>query len=192
MASSRVIRKGYLAAAAASVDDYISGRAPFALLSTNGVLDRTCTFWAVLYFKAEAVSASRGSVARRVFTRCCQRGAHASIPSLLDLPPLLASLLTGQNDIALESVHGCLQGKLKTWPQLARHFQENIRAYNCALGFAAYTDAQSGHYDTRTSLSTASPTAPPVYVLHGHAYHVTGTLYPPFGSAPKFSQLYVL
>ena len=188
--SGRGFRKGYLAAAA-SVDEYVYGRVPAARLSVSGTLDRTCTFCGALYFNAEAVAASRSSVAGRIFTRCCQRGAHASLPSLPDVPPLLASLLTGQPPDACSSARACLQGKMKTWPQLCRHFQDNIRAYNCALGFAAYADAQSVAYDTGKPLATSTAAAPPVYVLHGRVYHIAGTLYPPTGTAPKCSQLYV-
>ena len=80
MKSGKGFRKGYLAAAAAaaaaaSVNEYVYGRVPSARLSVSGPLDRTCTFCGALYFNAEAVAASRGSVARRIFTRCCQRGA---------------------------------------------------------------------------------------------------------------------
>ena len=169
----------------------MSGRVPSALLSANGVLDRTCNFCGALYFQAEAVAVSRGSGAARILTRCCQRGAHASLPSLPDVPPLLASLLTGRPLPDSSSVHACLQGKLKTWPQLVRHFRDNVRAYNCALGFAAYTDAQSNTHDTPIPSSTSSALAPPVYVVHGRVYHITKTLYPPSGHTPKCSQLYV-
>ena len=73
--------------------------------------------------------------------------------------------------------------------QLHVHFLEHIRSYNCALSFCSYVDSRTHHGAQPAEVSSSC--GPPVYILHGRACHVVGTLTPPPGTAPKFAQLYV-
>ena len=173
--SGRGFRSGYLAAAE-TIDNYVCGSVPMARLSDSGAFTHSCIFCGALYFQSEAIRVPTGSVSKEIFTRCCKKGAHAALPLLPDAPELLACLLTGKRPRSDSTERELLRGSLKTWPQLARHFQDNIRAYNCALGFAAYTDTHTTSTDTSSCLPSTSASAPPVYVLHGRVYHVTGTL----------------
>ena len=188
--TGRGFRSGYLAAAE-TIDAYVCGRVQVARLSETGAFTETCIFCGALYFKVESVRVPSISGRRRAFTRCCQRGALACLPLLPEPPHLLTCLLTGKRPDTASIERGCLGGNLKSWCQLSRHFQDNIRAYNGALSFAAYTDANTSTTADQPLPASSSISAPPVYVLHGRVYHVVGTLYAPHDSAPKCSQLYV-
>ena len=59
------------------------------------------------------------------------------------------------------------------------------------MGFASFCDQRSSVETSTFAKAVTVPRGPPVYVLHGRAYHVTGTLYPAQEEAPKYSQIYV-
>ena len=69
---------------------------------------------------------------------------------------------------------------------LCAHFRQHIRRYNAAVGFASFTDTMA------SASGTSAAQGPPVYVLHGRAYHIAGTLYPHGSERPTYAQLYVL
>ena len=78
----------------------------------------------------------------------------------------------------------------KQTKQLSDDFRQNIRRYNSALGFASFSDTHGSA--NKASGSHSFSTGPNVYVLHGRAYHVMGTLYPCADRQPTYCQLYVL
>ena len=187
LASGHGARTGY-AAGRYSLDDYVHGQVRAFRLSDTGRFSASCSHCNALYFAAEA------NGPRKIFTSCCRNGALRSLPCLPPAPTLLAQLLTGftADDHALPChpftsagllTSERLVGKEKS---LSAHFCQHIRRYNAAIGFASFTD-------TMVSASDTSATqGPPVYVLHGRAYHVAGTLYPPCSERPSYAQLYVL
>ena len=105
---------------------------------------------------------------RESFGVCCRRGKLKFIPKLPPAPQALAALFKGR-------------GKLAT------AFKQDVRRYNGALAFASFTDARS---DLPTERGGGSR-GPPVYVLHGQAYHSISTLYPGDGRDPRFGQFYI-
>lgn len=65
----------------------------------------------------------------------------------------------------------------------AKHFKDNIRAYNSMFAFTSI----GGKVDS--SLNNGG--GPPQFVLSGQNYHRIGTLCPQMGQSPKFAQLYI-
>ena len=65
-----------------------------------------------------------------------------------------------------------------------RHFVENIRRYNVAMAFCSFSDAAD------TPSGYLSGRGPPVYVLHGQAYHSLSTLIPSNADTERYGQLY--
>ena len=114
---------------------------------------------------------------------------------------MLAELLSGRSATSAQlQIHPFTEyGKLETGSQSASlkrkqcHFHEDVRRYNGAMGFAAFCDHLTSPSKSlcREGASNRCDRGPPVYILHGRAYHSVGTLYPPEGSQPKYAQLYV-
>ena len=123
------------------------------------------------------------------------------IPLLPPAPAILASLLSGHEaeDIPLAWPPHTSAGLASCTVLVGRHkaasvaFKQSIRCYNSALGFASFSDSHSAaDVVTQDALqASASRAGPPVYILHGRAYHIAGTLYPSDEKKPKFAQLYV-
>ncbi|XP_024976216.1 uncharacterized protein LOC112514116 [Cynara cardunculus var. scolymus] len=65
----------------------------------------------------------------------------------------------------------------------SKYFMKNIRRNNSMFSFTS----MGGKYDT----SINSGNAPYIYRLNGQNYHRMGSLLPPDGRKPKFSQLYI-
>ena len=61
-------------------------------------------------------------------------------------------------------------------------FKENIRQYNSAMGFASFG----------ANLKIPSGPGPYCFKFHGQIYHQFGTLHPPQGVQPSYSQLYII
>ena len=88
----------------------------------------------------------------------------------------------------------CGHGRAKDVPRVADaprtltellgepHFRENIRRYNAAMSFAEQSGQPQRHLPG---------IGPPVYVLHGQAYHGISTLLPSSDRAPSHGQLYI-
>ena len=183
-------RIGYLAAACA-IDEYRSGRVMKATLSQTELFENQCPHCHALHFKLEAVSIRGHGASRLACSRCCRNGALATLPLLPPAPPLLAALLTCTTPATPDPSTGLLP-TASTWKRWSQSFQTDIRAYNCSLGFASYSDCtMSSQKEAALEDSNPCSRGPPVYILHGRAYHVVGTLYPQRGSAPKFAQLYI-
>ena len=64
----------------------------------------------------------------------------------------------------------------------SRNFIENIRQYNSAMAFASFGAKLANH----------SGYGPYCFKIHGSIYHQTGSLQPPAGQAPSYSQLYII
>ena len=105
------------------------------------------------------------------FSTCCRHGALKDVPVLPPAPTPLAQLI------------GAMGGHAKS-----TDFHRDIRAYNGSLAFASFSDSRAR--GPNPGRQPGGARGPPVFILHGRAYHVAGTLYPHDG-APKFAQLYV-
>ncbi|KAL7132310.1 hypothetical protein ABFS83_12G064800 [Erythranthe nasuta] len=65
----------------------------------------------------------------------------------------------------------------------SKHFQENVRSYNMMFSFTLLGGK------VQTSINNGS--GPYTFLLHGHNYHLLGSLLPEEGTRPKFAQLYI-
>ena len=154
-------RHGY-GAARSALDDYEFGRMRSTSLSNDGTFVHACPHCHALYFKGEATSAGK-------FRLCCKGGALRHLPLLPPAPTFLAQLLTGfiANDYQLPHPPHSLAAILTNEPlqgeakQLAANFQQHIRRYNSALGFASFTDSHA-----------SPPAAPSCCECFGNGYLV--------------------
>ena len=64
----------------------------------------------------------------------------------------------------------------------AKHFRQNIRAYNNALAMASFG----------ADIQTPPGRGPYCFRIHGQIYHRIGDLHPPTGMPRSFGQLYIL
>ena len=188
-------RRGF-GAGRCTIDNYTPGTILSVELSRSGTFQHVCKHCHALFFWSEAVR-GKSSAKNPLFSLCCRHGRLKYLPVLPPAPTELAELLTGRSatDTNL-SWHPFtsagilsdtrLSGRRK---QDSDHFRQHMRSYNTAMGFVSFTDTLSNG-DSMLVPSSAG-IAPPVYILHGRAYHVAGTLYPPQGTSAKFAQLYV-
>ncbi|CAN0922378.1 ATP-dependent DNA helicase PIF1 [Linum grandiflorum] len=95
---------------------------------------------------------------------CCQSGA-VELPLLAQTPPLLNRLLDINGDA------------------LSKHYRTHIRSYNAAFSWTSF----GAKFDPRLLHSRG----PYSLVLSGENYHYMGSLLPPEGCPPRYSQLYV-
>ena len=95
-------------------------------------------------------------------SNCCHNG-KVQVTPISQYPQELYTLLTGNNT-------------------RSKNFRENIRQYNSAMAFASLG----------AKFATPPGRGPYVFRIHGQIYHLTGSLYPAPGNAPKYSQLYIL
>mgnify|MGYP003327103258 FL=1 len=168
---------------------------PSSKLSSDGTFQDFCSACGALYFLAECNGKSPFP-----FTRCCRCGSLADIPLLPPAPPLLAELLTQLKvePYRLQEAPYSLIGRIMANrvpsdnKAQCQHFQEHIRSYNAALGFASYCDNMTADNTKLRKDSAQAGTGPPVYVMHGRVYHKVSTLYPNQGVQPKYAQLYIL
>lgn len=65
----------------------------------------------------------------------------------------------------------------------SKHFLQNIRYYNSMFCFTL----MGGKIDSSFNDGNSRP----IYRLHGQNYHSIGSLLPPEGKHPKFTQLYI-
>ena len=93
---------------------------------------------------------------------CCHNG-KVTLAALAPYPPELTDLIT-HNDFR------------------SQHFLKNIRQYNSAMAFASFG----------AKLDIPTGYGPYTFRLHGQIYHQSGSLHPPDGTAPCYSQLYIL
>ena len=194
-------RNGY-AAGRRTIQDYVFDQLITSSLSSTGHFDNVCSHCHALLFAAETRRA-RNSSQEPSGTFCCGNGRLKNLPSLPPAPATLASLLSGRKaeDVPLEwhpftSAGFISEHALVGWQRTASAaFKQNIRCYNSALGFASFSDALSAGDqapdEDAAGRASSSRGGPPVYILHGRAYHIVGTFYPPKGEKAKFAQLYV-
>lgn len=112
-------------------------------------------------WNGENVEQSKSSIPK--FSLCCSKGKV--VIRRLDQPPQLLSDL-------LENKH-----------VMSKNFIENIRAYNMMFSFTS----MGGKID----YSINQGGGPYTFRLSGQNIHRIGSLLPPEGNSPKFSQLYI-
>ncbi|CAN0925699.1 ATP-dependent DNA helicase PIF1 [Linum grandiflorum] len=95
---------------------------------------------------------------------CCQLGV-VDLPLLAETPPLLDRLLDINGDA------------------LSKHYRTHIRSYNAAFSWTSF----GAKFDPRL-LNSRGPYS---LVLSGENYHYMGSLLPPEGQPPRYSQLYL-
>lgn len=185
------------------LDEYVFGNLLPVKLSPTGHFEHSCTHCHALFFSAEGNRRKKASGGWSTST-CCSNGRLRHLPLLPPAPATLAALLSGfvADDSPLPwhpfTSAGMLTGARLSGIELrqSNDLKQHVRSYNSALGFASFTDSLASSTDpTKDSHAVpneAATCAPPVYVLHGRAYHIVGTLYPPETKKPKFAQLYVL
>ncbi|CAN1310134.1 ATP-dependent DNA helicase PIF1 [Linum perenne] len=98
------------------------------------------------------------------YSLCCQQG-KVDLPLLNATPPLLDTLLDINGD------------------STSRHFRNNIRSYNAAFSWTSF----GAKFDPKLINSRG----PYSLILCGENYHFMGSLLPPNGQHPRYSQLYV-
>ena len=159
-------RAGYFAGRC-RLEDFDSTRVlPYAF-GHRGLMRERCQHCRALYFECES--------SRTGFALCCRDGKLKGLPCLPPAPEPLASLLRNQS------------------PK-AEAFKQNIRRYNAALAFASFANsrgAPDGGYDGQLHGQEGRSRGPPVYILHGQAYHTISTLYPGQGRDARYGQLYI-
>ncbi|CAN1164820.1 hypothetical protein LINPERPRIM_LOCUS33398 [Linum perenne] len=99
-----------------------------------------------------------------IYSLCCQQG-NVDLPLLSATPPLLDTLLDINGD------------------STSRHFRNNIRSYNAAFSWTSF----GAKFDPKLINSRG----PYSLILCGENYHFMGSLLPPNGQRPRYSQLYV-
>ena len=191
--SLQCIRHG-VNAARCSLEEYEFGHMRATALSDDGCFQHACTYCSALYFDCEANGSSRQ------FNACCKGGSLRFLPRLPPAAAFVAQLLTGYvaephqlsdhpHTLASILTTERLSGKAKRSPE---HFQQHIRRYNAAMSFASFSDMLGSAEDFSASDAKQSSPRPPVYILHGRAYHIAGTLYPSTDNRPSYCQLYVM
>eukprot|EP00973_Karenia_brevis_P074187 10309633-Karenia_brevis.AAC.1 len=190
------VRCGYKSALGSAEDGIVAKRKAIEL-SPDGTFTCSCEWCGALHFECEKVAWCLAGKKQRLFSRCCRGGSFSGIPLLPPAPPVLAELLSG---CATEAVHlpsypGCLIGRIDCSQKSLRfthkqlnNFEHNIRSYNSALSFVSFTDSHAHANSDDKMPPPKSASAPPVYVLHGRAYHVAGNLVPAHGKQPKYAQ----
>ncbi|CAN0874970.1 ATP-dependent DNA helicase PIF1 [Linum grandiflorum] len=98
------------------------------------------------------------------FSLCCQLG-DVDLALLPETPALLERLLNVNGDT------------------LSKHFRTNIRSYNAAFSWTSF----GAKFDPRL-LNSRGPYS---LVLNGENYHYMGSLLPPEGQPPRYTQLYL-
>ncbi|CAN1225238.1 hypothetical protein LINPERPRIM_LOCUS2457 [Linum perenne] len=122
-----------------------------------------CQFCGALYWSDERLKKSKNTEQSQ-YSLCCQLG-KVDIPLLQSTPPLLDTLL---------DVNG---------GSLSKHFRTNVRLYNAAFSWTSF----GAKFDPML-LNSRGPYS---LVLCGENYHYMGSLLPPEGKKPRYSQLYV-
>jgi hypothetical protein len=167
--------------------------------SEDGFFEHQCEHCLAWYFESETVAGATGG--RKVFSRCCQHGRLADVPSLPPAPQPLAELLSGRIAQSVRlNAHPFTDAGFLTRESLppARkrnrdHFIDNIRRYNTSLAFASYCDnmASPSKKLKVDEVPLAAQGGPPVYILHGRVYHDQHTIPRTRLSAEIFTTLYL-
>jgi len=127
-----------------------------------GVPSERCAWCGALMFRYERLKKDLRAL-NPMFSLCCMQG-KVQLPLLKEPPEFLKELLLNN------SIY-------------SSNFLRNIRSYNMMFSFTS----MGGKLQSPSS----SGNGPYVYQLHGQNVHYMGSLLPPEGDSPKFSQLYV-
>ncbi|CAN0900491.1 ATP-dependent DNA helicase PIF1 [Linum grandiflorum] len=138
------------------------------LTFTDNILDLglptyICKYCGAYFWIHEALKKTRKSQ-NPEYSMCCQLGA-VDLPLLPETPPLLDRLLDINGDA------------------MSKHYRTHIRSYNAAFSWTSF----GAKFDPRL-LNSRGPYS---LVLSGENYHYMGSLLPPEGRPPRYSQLYV-
>ncbi|CAN0925698.1 ATP-dependent DNA helicase PIF1 [Linum grandiflorum] len=140
---------------------------PASLYNTDildlGLPTNTCKYCGAFFWVHEALKKTRQSQ-NPEYSMCCQLGV-VDLPLLAETPPLLDRLLDINGDA------------------LSKHYRTHIRSYNAAFSWTSF----GAKFDPRL-LNSRGPYS---LVLSGENYHYMGSLLPPEGQPPRYSQLYL-
>jgi len=87
-------------------------------------------------------------------------------------------------DLLYSPVQACVSTSISSTTR--QHFLDNVRRYNAAMSFVSFVDA----CPAKIHDSHGAPHGPPVFILHGQARHLIGTLQPSEDVSPSHAQLY--
>ena len=149
--------------------NYVAFKKLFALAGKIDYIDEgdvsyECKFCGSLFWFNERCKSDNKKAVAEVFSLCCLKG-KIKLPHMTAPPPVLYRLFFDKklNDSKL--------------------FHENIRQYNNMFSFTS----MGGKIDHSKNIDNA----PYSFVLSGVNYHHIGSLLPPPGQQPAFSQLYI-
>jgi hypothetical protein len=125
-----------------------------------GNMQNTCLYCGAFHWLEERKSTSTTS--SPVFSTCCLDG-EVSLPTIRPLPAYLYNLLLDNTPTA-------------------RHFRNNLRAYNAAFAFTSV--------DCTPTDRGARGQGVQVFQIHGALYHLNGPLQEVEGNLPQYAQLY--
>ncbi|XP_012833846.1 PREDICTED: uncharacterized protein LOC105954712 [Erythranthe guttata] len=115
-----------------------------------------CPFCGSMMWYGERIDKHR-QTSRPKFGLCCMSG-KVQLPKIRDAPPTLNNLVFGTD-------------------RRSKHFQENVRSYNMMFSFMSLGG--------KVQISINNGSGPYTFLLHGHNYHILGSLLPEEGTRPK-------
>uniref|UniRef100_A0A1U7VMW3 Uncharacterized protein LOC104218829 n=1 Tax=Nicotiana sylvestris TaxID=4096 RepID=A0A1U7VMW3_NICSY len=142
--------------------DVFEGDEVQSWMTNEGDANYECEYCGAYFWFEERVD-KKYKNKKPVFTLCCGRG-KIKLPNPKEPPSILKDLLFGSG-------------------AKSKHFRENIRTYNSIFSFTS----MGGKVD----VSVNKTKGPRTFRLSGQNYYQIGSLLPPEGSSPKFTQLYI-
>lgn len=130
----------------------------------DGDCVHTCKFCGALFCFGERAKKDSKKRTANVFSMCCLQG-KVELPLLRSPPPALKKLFFDKSS------------------NQSKNFHANIRQYNNMFSFTS----MGGKIDH----SIDNGGGPYSFVLSGMNYHNIGSLLPPHGQRPVYSQLYI-
>jgi len=130
-----------------------------------GRMEHTCPKCGALHWLNERVQKAGSTNMHPLFGMCCGDGS-VKLPAPPPPPDPLRRFFSAPT-------------------QEARQFRENIRQYNAALSFTSL----GAQVDDSVNRGGGGP---PVFKIHGELHHQIGSLLPPHGQPPVYTQLYIL
>ena len=130
----------------------------------EGDLDYCCEFCGAQFWQNERIKKDTKKRATFIFSMCCLHG-KVQLPLFKPPPPSLFSLFFEKHTSS------------------SKKFHSNIRQYNNMFSFTSMGG--------KIQHSLNSGGGPYSFVLSGMNYHHIGSLLPPLGGRPVYSQLYV-
>ena len=139
---------------------------PAWVIHSLGDMDILCPFCHAFHWSSEQLASS--TIDNPKFGMCCYQG-KITLPPVQPVPNVLRRLLDGQNTVSKE-------------------FRKHIRNYNSALAMTSVGRV----IDDSINRARGPNRGPYTFKLRGELIHRAGSLLPPEGQAPLYSQLYIL